>query len=88
MVKPQNDVMIIVELGAGHRDWLVSVMGEDRKGTGSIKANTTNSRSIYVVLVRGSSNCSTYASPDVICRLLLRKVLALISRSRPCVPSP
>ena len=59
MIKPENDIVIIVELGAGYRDWLVCVMGEDSKRTSRVKPDPANSRGLYVVLICGSFDCCT-----------------------------
>ena len=60
MVKPENNVVIIVEVRAGHRDWLVCVMGEDGKRTSRIEADPADGGGIYAVLVRSSFDSCTY----------------------------
>ena len=52
MIKPQNNVAIIVELWSRHRDGLVRVVSEDGKGAGGIKTNAANGGGVNALLVQ------------------------------------
>ena len=73
MVKPEDDVPIIVEVGACDRDGLVGVMGEDGKRASSIKGHAPDCTRVNVVLIEDALDRCANTSPDVIRRLLLSK---------------
>ena len=52
MVKPQDDVVIIVELRTGDGDRLVRVVGKDGKGAGGIESKAANRVGINAVLIQ------------------------------------
>ncbi len=71
MIEPQNDVMIIFKLWSRHRDGLVSVVGKDSKGAGSIKSNAANAGRVNVLLVEDTLDRCANTTPDIVGRLFL-----------------
>lgn len=71
VVEPQDNVPIIIKVRSSNGDRLVSVVREDRKRAGSVKADTTDGRGINIVLCQSSLDCGADTAPDVIRRLLL-----------------
>ena len=80
VVKPQDDVAIIsvvLEVRAGNCHGLIGVVGEDCQRASGIKANSSDSGRINVVLVQHSVYTLADAPPDVCCRLLIISLLGL-----------
>ena len=71
MVEPKANVAVIVEFGSSHGDGLVSVVGEDGKGTCSIEGETSNGTWVDVVLVEYTVDGGADAAPDVVGGLFL-----------------
>lgn len=55
----------VIELGAGDRDGLVGVVGEDCEGAGSVEAYAFDGVDIDMVLANSLLHAVTNASPDV-----------------------
>ena len=51
MVKPKNDIAIVVEIRSGYRNRLVRVVREDGKRAGSVKGHTPDGARVDVVLI-------------------------------------
>ena len=76
VVQPEHDISVIVKFWASHGNGLVSVVGEDGKGAGSIKCQTSNGSGVNVVLIEDTVDRGTDTTPDVICRLLLDAIVS------------
>lgn len=63
--------MIVFEMGGGHRDRLIGIMGEDCKGTSGIKTNAPDRVRIYVVLGQDSLKGDANGFPDIVGGLFL-----------------
>ena len=66
MIQPQYDVMVIIEFWSSHGDGLISVMGEDGEGAGSIKTNATDGGRVNVLLVKDTLDRSADTTPDIV----------------------
>lgn len=82
VVQPEHNVPVIIEFGAGHRDGLVGVVGEDGQGASRIKCQASNSRRVDVVLVEYAVYRGADTSPDVVRRLFLRATVSSRCRHR------
>ena len=71
MVKPQDDVAVVVIFWSGHGHRLIGVVSEDSERARSIKGQTTNRKGINVVLVEDTVDRGADTSPDIIGRLFL-----------------
>ena len=78
VIEPEDDIaviaILIVEFGAGDRDRLVGVIGEDCERASSVEANAANRRLVDVVLVQSALDRLADAVPDVCGRLFLFRV--------------
>lgn len=71
VVKPEDDVVVIVEAWRGDRYRLICVVGEDGQGAGGIESETFDGVGIYVMLIQNALNGVADTPPYVVCRLLL-----------------
>lgn len=71
MVKPKDDVVVIVKVGPGNRDGLISVVSEDGEGAGRVKCQAFDGRGIDVMLIQDPVDGGADAAPDVVGRLFL-----------------
>lgn len=69
--------MIVFEVGGGHRNRLICIMGEDRKGTSGIETNAPDRVRMDVVL--GQDSLKGYADgfPDIVGRLFLELIKSI-----------
>lgn len=77
VVEPEDNVPVIVKVGACHRDGLVGIVSEDGKGAGSIESKSAYSVGVNVMLGEDSMNGGADASPDIVGGLFLTYVLAM-----------
>lgn len=63
--------MIVIEMGGGHRDRLICIMGEDCKGTSGIKTNAPDRVRIYAVLGQYALKGDANGFPDIVGGLFL-----------------
>ena len=66
VIEPEDNVPVIVEFGARHRDWFVGIMGEDGKRAGSIEGQASNRRGVNIVLIEDAVDGRADTTPDVI----------------------
>lgn len=66
VIEPEDDVSVIVEFWARHRDWFVGIMREDGKRAGSIEGQTPDRRRVNVVLVKDALDGRADTTPDVV----------------------
>lgn len=64
--------MIVFEMGGGHRDRFIRIMGEDCKGTSGIKTNAPDRVRIYFVLGQDSLKGDANGFPNIVGGLFLR----------------
>ena len=66
VIEPEDNVSVIVEFWARHRDWFVGIMGEDGKGAGSIEGQASNRRGVNIILVQDALNGGADTTPDIV----------------------
>lgn len=71
MIEPEDDVVVIIKLGAGDRNRFVGVVGEYGERTCCVEAHSSNRDRIDVVLAQNTLYGGANAAPDVVGRLLL-----------------
>lgn len=71
MVKPEDDVVIIVKPRGGYGNGFIGVLGEDGQGACGIEGETSDGIGVYAMLAEDALDGIADASPDVVCRLFL-----------------
>ena len=66
VVKPEDNIAVIVVSGGGDRDWLVRIVGEDGKRAGGIESESSNRRGVDVLLIENPLDGIADAAPDVV----------------------
>lgn len=67
VVKPEDDIMIIIKSGTGDGHGLVGVMGENGERAGGIKGKPPNGVGINAMLIEDTLDGIADTSPNVVC---------------------
>ena len=71
VIKPEDDVVVVVEFRACHRDRFIGVMGEDGERACGVEAYSPDCGRVNAVLAQNALYRRANAAPDVVGRLFL-----------------